>query len=110
MLSEFANNELFEIYQVAEAQKTQKQANRPLESSLYLSELFTRESLLSNLYVLLDSHLSRKHTLFSAVRLGHTWVGGDNKNQKHKAQKVITCSGTMGNLSVLWPLGTVTIE
>lgn len=109
MLSEFANNELFEIHQLAEAQKTQKQANRPLESSLYLSELFTRESLSSNLYVLLDSHLSRKHTLFSAGRLGHTW-GGDNKNQKHKAQKVITCSGIVGNLSVLWLLGTVTIE
>lgn len=87
MLSEFANNELFEIHQLAEAQKTQKQANRPLESSLYLSELFTRESLPSNLYVLLDSHLSRKHTLFSAVRLGHTWVGGGTtkiRNTKHK--------------------------
>lgn len=85
MLSEFANNELFEIHQLAEAQKTQKQANRPLESSLYLSELFTRESLSSNLYVLLDSHLSRKHTLFSAGSLGHTW-GGTTKirNTKHK--------------------------
>lgn len=30
-------------------------------------------------------------------------MGGDNKNQKHKAQKVITCRGIMGNLNVLWP-------
>lgn len=81
MLSEFANNELFEIHQLAEAQKTQKKANRPLESSLYLSELFTRESLPSNLYVLLDSHLSRKHTLFSAVRLGHMCGGGQQKSE-----------------------------
>lgn len=45
MLSEFANNELFEMHGLAEAQKTQKQANSHLESSLYLSELVTHEGL-----------------------------------------------------------------